>query len=233
MTEVPRPVVIAAHGTADIAGQQTIEAVAARVRQAMPGRRVEVGFLDVISPTVGDALVLADAPAVAVPLLLAPGYHVDVDLPSVAAQVPHPVQITAPVGPDVELVKATLRRLTEAGWQAGDAVVLGAAGSSSARSAAATAQAVEWLGGLTGSRVVAAFASASPPSPAEAVASLRAEGFSRVALATYLLAPGFFADRMHDAGADMVSAPIGPADELIDIVVSRVLDADRAMVASA
>lgn len=217
-----RPVVVAAHGTADPAGQRTIEAIVARTARALPDRRVVVGYLDVIGPTVGDALRMLDEPAVVVPMLLAPGYHVDVDLPEVAAAAPHPVECTPPVGPDLGLVEAVLRRLREAGWTPGEAIVLGAAGSSSPRSAAATAQAVDWLAALTGSEVVAAYASASRPTPAEAVTALRAAGARRVALATYLLAPGFFAERMHDAEADLVSAPIGTADELIALLVGRV-----------
>ncbi|RKS80248.1 sirohydrochlorin ferrochelatase [Motilibacter peucedani] len=221
------PVVVAAHGTADVAGQQTVEAVVERARLALPGREVVVGYLDVITPTVGDALAALDAPAVVVPLLLAPGYHVDVDLPTVAAAAGHPVTCSAPVGPDARILHAVLRRLREAGYRDGDPVVLGAAGSSSPRSAAATAQAVEWLAALTGGPVLAAYASASPPTPAEAVAALRREHGGRVALATYLLAPGFFADRMHDAGADLVSAPIGTADELLEVLVERVAAADE------
>ena len=221
-----RPVVIAAHGTADPAGQRPVEAVVARVRQALPGRTVAVGYLDVIGPTVGEALTVLDAPALVVPLLLAPGYHVDVDLPEVAAAAAHPVQCTPPVGPEPLLVAAVLRRLVEAGYRDGDAIVLGAAGSSSARSAAATAQAVAWLAELTGAEVLAAYASASPPSPAEAVAQLRASGAQRVVLATYLLAPGYFADRMHDAGADAVGGPIGPADELLQVILGRVAEAE-------
>ncbi|NHC46308.1 sirohydrochlorin chelatase [Motilibacter aurantiacus] len=216
------PVVIAAHGTAEEAGLRTVEAMAERVATALPGRQVRVGYLDVVGPTVGETLAALDAPALVVPLLLAPGYHVDVDLPAVAAAAAHPVVCTAPVGPDERLVGLALRRLLEAGYEPGGPVVLGAAGSSSARSAAATAQAVRWLAARTGGEVVAAYASATPPTPAEAVARLRAGGARRVALATYLLAPGFFAERMHDAGADLVSAPLGDAPEVTEVVLDRV-----------
>lgn len=227
-----RPLVIAAHGTADPAGPATVDAIAERVRGALPGRRVAVGYLDVISPTVGDALAALDAPALVLPLLLAPGYHVDVDLPAVAAAAAHPVTCTASLGPDPRLLRAVLRRLHEAGYRDGDPVVLGAAGSSSPRSAAATAQAVGWLSDLTGGPVTAAYASASPPTPVDAVAGLRTAG-RPVALATYLLAPGFFADRMHDAGADLVSAPLGTADEVLEVLLDRVRVAEQALSAPA
>ncbi|NHC15252.1 sirohydrochlorin chelatase [Motilibacter deserti] len=219
---VDAPVVIAAHGTEVQAGLRTVEAMAERVSAAMPGRRVRVGYLDVVGPTVGETLAALDAPAVVVPLLLAPGYHVDVDLPAVAAAAAHPVVCTGPVGPDERLLDVVLRRLLEAGYTRGDAVVLGAAGSSSPRSARATAQAVRWLAERTGAEVVAAYASATPPTPAEAVTRLRAGGARRVALATYLLAPGYFAERMHDSGADVVSAPIGDAPEVTAAILDRV-----------
>nr|WP_269204734.1 CbiX/SirB N-terminal domain-containing protein [Motilibacter deserti] len=213
--------VVAAHGTENADGLRTVHAIAARVAARVPQREVRVGFLDVVGPSVADTLAGLAEPAVVVPLLLAPGYHVDVDLPAVAAAAPAPTRCTAPVGPDRRLVVAAHRRLQEAGWRRGDAVVLGAAGSSSPRSAAATAQAVAWMAELTGSPVVAAYASASAPTPAEAVARLRAAGACRVAVATYLLAPGFFAGRMHDAGADIVSAPIGDAPEVAAVVLDR------------
>ena len=51
--------------------------------------------------------------------------------------------------------------------------------------------------------VSAAFASAAEPSVEEAVADLRAAGAPRVAVATYLLFPGLFADKLAAAGADV------------------------------
>ena len=222
------PVLLAAHGTQDPAGPATVEEVAALLRRELGDRPVTVGYLDVIRPTVGDALARIDGPALVVPLLLAPGYHVDVDLPAVAAQHLHPVVRTRSVGPDPRLLDAVLERLVEAGWRRGDAVVLGAAGSSSEASAAATAQAVAWLAARTGDQVVAAFASASSPTPREAVAALRAAGHQRVAVATYLLAPGLFADRMREAGADVVSRPIGTSHTLLEVISARIAAATAA-----
>jgi sirohydrochlorin ferrochelatase len=224
----PLPVVLAAHGTQDPGGPETVDAVARLLERQLGDRPVTVGYLDVIRPTVGDALARVDGPALVVPLLLAPGYHVDVDLPAVAAAHPHLVVRTASVGPDPRLLDAVLDRLREAGWRPGDAVVLGAAGSSSPASAAATRQAVAELAARTGSPVVAAYASASSPTPAEAVRALRAAGHRRVALATYLLAPGLFAQRMREAGADVVSDPIGTAPALLEVVHARIRTATAA-----
>jgi len=62
---------------------------------------------------------------------------------------------------------------------------------------------------------------------ADAVAAQKVSG-QRVVVATYLLAPGFFADLAARSGADVVTPPLlvpgePPPDELVDIVVERYL----------
>jgi len=42
-----------------------------------------------------------------------------------------------------------------------------------------------------------------------------------VALASYLLAPGFFQRRLEDAGAAVVTGPLAPDERIVDIVVDR------------
>lgn len=216
-----QPLVIAAHGTRDLRGLRTVESVAARVATLAPERSVHVGYLDVASPTVGEVFARLSGPCVVVPMLLAPGYHVNVDLPEVAGDAPHPVVITSPVGPDARLLDVVERRLVEGGWAAPDAVVLGAAGSSSAASRAVTESVAEQLGRRLGVEVLAGYASAASPTPTEAVAVLRERGAARVAIATYLLAPGEFADRMMSCGADVVSEPLGDAPEVAEVILER------------
>ncbi|MEV2272199.1 sirohydrochlorin chelatase [Nonomuraea africana] len=79
--------------------------------------------------------------------------------------------------------------------------------------------------------VVPAYASAAGPTPAEAVAALRAAGAPRVAVAPYLLAPGFFADKVRRdalaAGADVVADVLGPSPELVEVVLERYTSALR------
>ncbi|MEV1179427.1 CbiX/SirB N-terminal domain-containing protein, partial [Nonomuraea sp. NPDC049784] len=79
--------------------------------------------------------------------------------------------------------------------------------------------------------VSAAYASAAAPSPAEAVAALRRAGAPRVAVAPYLLAPGYFADKVRrstlEAGATVVSDVLGPAPELVDVLLERYESAYR------
>ena len=62
---------------------------------------------------------------------------------------------------------------------------------------------------------------AAAPSPAEVVAALRAAGYRRVAIASFLLAPGVFHDRLQTAGADLVSEPIGDHPLVIETIVDR------------
>ena len=73
------------------------------------------------------------------------------------------------------------------------------------------------------------YASAAGPRPAEAVRALREAGAARVVVATYLLAPGYFADKIRDAaldaGATAVSRVLGAAPEVADVVLDRYLAA--------
>ncbi|HEX7806980.1 MAG TPA: sirohydrochlorin chelatase, partial [Cellulomonas sp.] len=47
------------------------------------------------------------------------------------------------------------------------------------------------------------------------------ESAGRVVIASYLLAPGYFHDRVLEAGADVVSAPLAPDDRIVAIVLDR------------
>jgi len=76
---------------------------------------------------------------------------------------------------------------------------------------------------------VPAYASAASPTPGEAVTALLRAGAPRVVVATYLLAPGRFADQVRQsslaAGAAAVSAPLGAAPEVADVIIERYLQA--------
>jgi sirohydrochlorin ferrochelatase len=70
-----------------------------------------------------------------------------------------------------------------------------------------------------------AYASAAGPSPAAAVTGLLRDGAPRVVVATYLLAPGLFADRIRHAalaaGASAVSSALGACAEVADVMLDR------------
>ena len=81
-------------------------------------------------------------------------------------------------------------------------MVLAAAGSSDPEANATIARlAAQWQARAGWFAVRPAYASAAEPSPAAAVAGLLRDGAPRVVVATYLLAPGLFADRIRHVRA--------------------------------
>lgn len=214
--------VLAAHGTQDPAGAVVVEEIAAAVRRRLPAVAVEVAYVDVRSPSLTEVLRSIDGPAVVVPAFLAAGYHVRVDVPEqVLLSGCSSVVVTPAVGPDPLVVAAVHARLVDAGRRAGDPVVLAAAGSSDPRAVADVHLAARRLSLLTRSAVQVGFITSARPSVPEAVASAG----SRVAIASWLLAPGLFHQRLADMGADLVSEPIGAHPRLVDLVVRRALAA--------
>ncbi len=109
-------------------------------------------------------------------------------------------------------------------------MVLAAAGSSDPAANATIADlAAGWQRDRGWRAVVPAYASAAGPSPAEAVARRRPRAGGPVVVATYLLAPGYFADKIRqasaEAGAAAVSGVLGAAPEVADVVLARYLAA--------
>jgi sirohydrochlorin ferrochelatase len=172
---------------------------------------------------------------VVLPVLLTAAYHSGTDIPGLLdeAQAELPalrVRYGAPLGPHPGLLRALDRRLAEAGQdldQAGQtAVVLASAGSSHPAANAVIARlAADWQAARGWQAVRPGFASAAAPTPEQAVAGLIRGGARRVVVASYLLAPGRFADRVRDAslaaGAAAVSAPLGAAPEVADVLLDR------------
>jgi sirohydrochlorin ferrochelatase len=180
------------------------------------GETVRVAFVDVLGPAPDGVLrTLNDEPTVLVPALLSSGYHVRSDVPRHVAASGHPaVTVTPALGPSLELTRAMLDRLLEAGWRPTDHVVLAAAGTSDWHAQGDVAVAAAMLSALVGSRVSIAFAApcrngSGYPSVPAAVARARRAGASRVAVASYLLADGLFQSRLDEASADVVGAPLG------------------------
>jgi sirohydrochlorin ferrochelatase len=243
------PLVAVAHGSRDPRAAATVtellSVVRARApRRGLPGLEVRAAFLDHCAPSLPQVLGTAavdGGPAVVVPLLLTAAYHSKADIPArlAAAAAARPgldVVSAGTLGPDALLLAALERRLLEAGVAVGDAdsaatsVVLAAAGSSDPAANATIAElAARWARERGWRAVVPAYASAAGPRPAEAVRALHAGGAARVAVATYLLAPGYFADKVRDAalgaGAAAVSGVLGAAPEVADVVLDRYLAA--------
>jgi sirohydrochlorin ferrochelatase len=211
---------LVAHGTRDPAGAVVTEQVAAAAG-ALLGVRVAVGFADVRRPTPADAVAaLGGGPCVAVPMFLAAGYHVRTDVPAQLAEFDD-VLVAETFGPDPALVVAASERLADAGGRPGDAVVLAVAGSSDPRARADSACAARSLGRLLGRPVTLATVAIGGPRVADAVASLRRDGAERVAVASWLLAPGLFQRRLDECGADVVAAPLSDHPAVVELVGER------------
>jgi sirohydrochlorin ferrochelatase len=209
-----------AHGSRNRAAGEHIAALLADVAACRPGLSVRPAYVELTPPSLPEALAHLDRRAVVVPLLLGRGHHVGVDVPTGAASRPGTV-VTAPFGPDPVLAGVLAQRLRAARADDCAAVVLAAAGSSDAAGAEDTRLMAGWLAAELAVPVRVGYASAARPTVTEAVSALRAGGADRVAVASYLLAPGHFADRLRGAGADVVSAPLSPHPVLAEVVLRR------------
>lgn len=248
------PLVAVAHGSSDPrAGSAIADLIAlARARaglRGLPGLDARAAFLGHAAPVLPQVLAALHGAGrrrvVVLPLLLTTAYHSGTDIPRALreAQAALPrlsIAYGEPVGPHPALLHALERRLAEAdggvadGGAAGDyrstAVVLAAAGSSRPAANAAVAQmAADWQAARGWRAVLPAYASAASPTPDQAVAALLRDGAQRVVVASYLLAPGLFADRIRGAslaaGAAAVSAPLGAEPEVADVLLQRYAEA--------
>ncbi|MGW2963099.1 sirohydrochlorin chelatase [Streptomyces sp. NPDC001220] len=234
MSKPVRPVlVVIAHGSRDPRHAATVHALVRRVRSLRPGLRVETGFLDFTIPSVHGVLESLAAEGVrdvvALPLLLTRAFHAKADIPAVLRDAPARLRIRQAevLGPSPLLLAALERRLHEAGLTPADkpstGVVLASAGSSDPEAIAVIAEiAREWR--HTGwCAVRPAFASASLPRTEDAVRELRELGCARVAVAPYVLAPGFLPDRIARgaAEADVLAEVLGPAPEVARVLLER------------
>jgi sirohydrochlorin ferrochelatase len=201
-----------------------------------PSLDVRAAFLDLSAPRLPDVLSAIAAEghreAVIVPLLLGSAFHARVDLPALIAEATTrfprlSVTMAAVLGPSERLSAVALRRLTEAGARLTDpslGVVLAGAGSSHAPANAAVATvAASWAHRFPVAGVRAAFASGTGTDVPTAIASLRAAGARRIAIASWFLAPGRLPDRVATlAGPDaLVAQPLGAARELASLIVDR------------
>jgi sirohydrochlorin ferrochelatase len=205
------PLVLAAHGSTDPRFGEVVASIAALVADARSGLEVRIGYLDH-----GVSLEsVTDASCVVVPVLLTSGFHVRSDIPGRAAGV-----IARPIGPDRRLVTVLAQRLREAGWDRQLPLVLAAAGSSDPKALADVHQTARDLGDELGLDVPAAFVSDGSPSLSEVYA---------VAAASYLLAPGRFADAVAASAAAIVAAPLGAHPLIAEIILDRYDAADQSL----
>ena len=222
---IAAPLVAVAHGSRDPAAQRVIGQLADEIRRLAPGLPVATAFLQHAEPSLAASLAAAGPGAVIVPLLLSPGYHLETDI--AAASRAAGAAVARPLGPDPLLTGALLARLAEAGVPAGTPLVLAAAGSADPRAVVATERQAELLADATGAAVLAGYAAAAGPTVSEAVSALAGHTGRAVAIASYLLAPGHFQDRL-SAGqaARWVTEPLGAHGSVVRLVLARYREAD-------
>ncbi|GAA4435989.1 sirohydrochlorin chelatase [Phytohabitans houttuyneae] len=233
------PILLVVHGSRDPRAARATRALVRAVAAARPGVDVRASYLDHTLPRPGQVLAALEAAGhervTLVPLLLTSAYHGRVDVPEMvraarAAGLRVPVDVTDVLGPpagapvDDLLLTGLRRRLAEAG-SGFDAVVLAAAGTRDAAARQTVVSAAAALGAYLGAPARVAYASAAPPTGAEAVAELRAAGARRIGVAAYFLAPGLLYDTVVDsaleAGAVAAAKPLEGAIELARLVLAR------------
>lgn len=216
-----------AHGTNSAQGQARINELRAEIAALRPGLTVLEAYVDVQDPALPDvvAAVPPGVRAVVVPLLLTVGFHVQVDIAEAVKSRPGSLAAN-PLGPDPRLAGLLHKRLGElpADW----GIVLAAAGSSRPEAAEQIEVLAADLAVLRPQRIVAAYGASARPSVPEAVAQLRAAGAAGVAIASYLLAPGYFHEQLAKAGADVVSEPLLPSELLAQLALEHFDSAVRA-----
>lgn len=213
--------VATSHGTDVPAARSSITALVDAVREASPHLDVCEAFVDVQEPSVARVVDNIDGLAVVVPLLLAPGFHVHVDIQQ-AVDRPSAVA-SSTLGPDSRLTKVLLGRLADAGATRDDVIVLGAAGSTDARARQSVDAAARMLGAAWGSPVPVGYVGGTGTPVDEIVRDVARAG-RRVVVASYLMAPGFFYDRLLGCGADVVTRPVLDGLDVDPGMVSLVLD---------
>ncbi len=199
-----------AHGSRQPAATATIAALVRQVERLAPVLDIQVAFVQHAEPSLADALDAAGPDVVIVPLLLSTGYHLTTDIAGAATAIDTAItatglsaRVAGPLGPDPLLVTALTARPSDP------------------QAAAEVQSQADLLADELRVPVASAFAAAGRPSVTEAVARLRAATLSSVAVATYLLAPGYFHDRLRESGADWVTAPLGDHPAIAALVIDR------------
>jgi sirohydrochlorin ferrochelatase len=208
-----------AHGSRNPDAAEVIRGLARQIRRLAPVIDVRVAFLGHAEPSLPAQLDAAGSGTVIVPLLLSSGYHIASDIADAATSAG--ARVAAPLGPDQLLLIALTARLAEAGVPAGTPVVLAAAGSSDPAATVDVGKQAELLGKVLDAPVMAAYLSAAGPTVAEAVAQMREQTGGKVAVSSYLLAPGHFQDQLAGCGADWVTRPLGGHPALAGLVIDR------------
>ena len=233
------PLLLAVHGSRDPDSAVMTERIAAATRAQLPGADVSIGYVDNSAPSLAASFATLAAAGVTdlvvVPLLLIAASHSKGDVPGSiqAARLAHPALRIAygrPLWPDARIVDVIDARLHEAGVGAGDSVVVASAGAADPDANAELAKVARLLWeGRSYDEVVPAFASATTPTPAQAVRRLLVAGASRVAVVPFFLSPGNFQlavdEEARAAGAEVITAVLGDHPLIAAVVADRYREA--------
>ncbi len=216
MADVHRPVVLAAHGTADRDGLAELEVLRSAVAAGLGDREVTLGFVDVAEPHVRD--VLRTRPnAVVAPLFVTAGYHVRSDLPAVLSEVAAAASLTHHLGALGGFADLLAARAAAVGGPGRAALVV--AGSSDDRARAEADALGRAVGIRTGSGDLPVAHLSGPGQSLDALDP--APGL----LVSTLLAPGHFQGRLRSwAAAHGVAAtdPVGADPGVVAAIVDEV-----------
>jgi sirohydrochlorin cobaltochelatase len=230
-----RPVLLAvAHGTAERAGIDELDALMSRIRELRPGLRVVLSYVDHEPPSVSSALLgLAQegVPVVALPLLLVAATHSKSDIAGALQQartaVPgFTVAYGRPLGAHPLLLDVLTSRLADAGAGPDTAVLLVSAGSADPDANAEIPRIARLLWERRGvaAPVEFAYASATSPTVSSALERLRLLGHTDVVVAPYFLAPGRFTAAVAvdaAAGGARMAEVLGAHDGVAAAVLAR------------
>jgi sirohydrochlorin ferrochelatase len=228
----PRLVTVA-HGTRLSSGNLVASAITARAARRLGRVRSQTSYVELCEPAFHDVMGDNRAASVVVPLLLSTGFHIKHDIPGAVATSPGTALLARPLGPHPLLAEVMCLRLRGAGAHPGDPVVMVAAGSNDPDTVYDLAAAGRMLQARWGSPVRVATVSGIGRPIHEVVEEARADG--RVAVAPYLLSPGYFSRRARAlselAGVATVADVLGAHPLVAELVVRRyraVLAASRA-----
>lgn len=220
---VNRTLILCAHGSEHVRGRAAFAGLVNAVRREAHNLDIVDAFVDVQEPDVAEVVGQTVGPRSLVPLMLAYDRPVSIDIVQASHRDPA-VTVTPPLGPDWVLAEVGVRRLFEAGARSGDTIVLAADTATDDRAVSDVSKAARLLSAVWGGRVHVGTLGGPDTPLADAVDVARAYG-QRVVVSSYVLTPGAVHDRMIDAGADVVTAPLldgGPPDpRLVSLILDR------------
>jgi sirohydrochlorin ferrochelatase len=228
-------VLLLSHGSRDPRAEYVVDELVSAVA-ADAGITARAAHLGFTAPTAEVALRQLAAEGFTsvrvVPLLFTWGYHVTHDVPAAikASGVTQRVDVSVAspllsAGPHARqlLLTALSDRLRQAGADVHhDALVLASAGSSSRKARLDIESLARDLEDAHGIPVMAAFASASTPSPTQALVALCDRGVQRPAVASLFVAPGKLTDSVVAACSDVpVADPLGVSPSFVELLVAQ------------